>query len=287
MNVLITGGAGYIGGAVLEALRAAGHTPLALAHSPGATAAVVARGGTPVAGDVRDPRALAALAERADAVIHAANTNGPDAADVDTAATRAFLQALAGTGKPLVYTSGTWVLGPTGERTADETAPLRPTPLIAWRAALEAELAAARRVRAVVLRPGIVFGEDGGIPGNLARGALPIVGDGAQRWPLVHLHDLADLYVRALDAPAGAVLHGVSTSATMRELALLGRARHGGAPPVALPIEVARERLGAFADALGLHQVVSAARTRALLGWKPERRSVVEEFLAPSHATAA
>ena len=287
MNVLITGGAGYIGGTVVEALRSAGHTPLAVAHSAGAAATIATRGGTPVPGDLRDPRALAALTERADAVIHAANTNGADAADADTASTRAFLDALADTGKPLVYTSGVWVLGPTGERAADETTRLRPTPLIAWRARLEAEMAAARGVRAVVLRPGIVFGEDGGIPGTLARGEIPVVGDGAQRWPLVHVRDLADLYVRALGAPAGAVLHGVSTSATMRELALLGRARHGGAPPVAWPIEVARERLGTFADALGLHQVVSAARTRALLGWTPERRSVVEEFLAPRHATAA
>jgi nucleoside-diphosphate-sugar epimerase len=240
-----------------------------------------------VPGDLRDPSALAALAASADAVIHAANTNGPDAADVDAAVTRAFLHALAGTAAPFVYTSGVWVLGATGARAADESSPPRPTPAVAWRAGLEAEVAAARRLRGVVVRPGVVFGEEGGIPGKLARGELPVVGDGAQRWPLVHVRDLADLYVRALGAPPGAVLHGVSTSATMRELALLGRARHGGGAPPSLPLAAARERLGAFADALALDQVVSAARTRALVGWGPERRSVVEELLAPPRSAAA
>jgi nucleoside-diphosphate-sugar epimerase len=287
MRVLITGGNGYIGGAVVDALRAAGHTPLALAHSEGAESSIRARGGVPVCGDLRDPDELAALAARADAVIHAAHTNAADAAAVDTAATHAFLRALDGTRTPFVYTSGVWVLGATDDRPVDEAAPLRPTPLVAWRADLEAELAAARGVHAVVLRPGIVFGEDGGIPGMLARGELPVVGGGAQRWPLVHVRDLADLYVRALGAPAGAVLHGVATAATMRELALLGRASHGSGVDAELSLAAARERLGAFADALALHQVVSAARTRALVGWTPQRVSVIEGLLAPTRATAA
>jgi nucleoside-diphosphate-sugar epimerase len=289
MNVLITGGAGYIGGAILQAMRAAGHEPLAVAHSARAEAAIVARGGTPVRGDLRDLDGLAALAAAADAVVHAANTNGPDAADVDAAATRAFLRALDGTGAPFVYTSGAWVLGPTGARAADEHAPLRPTPLVAWRADLEGEIAAAARrgVRGVVLRPGIVFGEGGGIPGKVARGELPVVGDGAQRWPLVHVRDLADLYVRALGAPAGAVLHGVSAAATMREVALLGRAaRGGGGAPATLSLAAARERLGAFADALALDQGISAARTRALVGWAPARTGVADGLLGAADAAA-
>ena len=287
MRVLITGATGYIGGAVVDALQAAGHTVLAVAHDDRAAADARSRGATPVPGDLRDPASLAALARDAGAVIHAANTNGSDAAAVDTAATRAFLRALDGRDVPFVYTSGAWVLGPSGDRALDECAPLAPTPLVAWRGGLEAELRTAHGARAVVLRPGIVFGEDGGIPGMVARGELPVVGDGAQRWPLVHVRDLADLYVRALAAPAGSVLHGVSTAASMRELALLGAGAHGRDVVAALSLERARARFGPFADALALDQIVSSARTRALLRWRPRRTSVVEALLSTVAVAAA
>ncbi|HEX6534554.1 MAG TPA: NAD-dependent epimerase/dehydratase family protein [Gemmatimonadaceae bacterium] len=290
MKVLLTGGSGYIGRAIVEALRAAGHEALAVARSGEAADAARRLGAEAVPGDLRDPEGLAAAADAADAVIHAANTNSPDAAEIDTAATRAFLRALAGTGKPFVYTSGVWVLGATRDRVADEGAPPNPTPLIAWRGVLERQIGAAHETHGVVLRPGVVFGKNGGIPASVARGDIPVVADGAQRWPLVHVRDLADLYVRALDAPRGAVLHGVSTSATMREIALLGAALQRRPAPAALPLDVARGRFGAFADALALDQNVSSSRTRTLVGWTPGRRSIIEELVgsiaAPEGAAA-
>src|SRR5690606_10008908 len=214
----------YIGGAVMEALRAAGHEPRGVARSEAAARAMRARGGVPVNGDLRDPRGLAALARDADAVIHAANTQGADAAEADMAASRAIRDALIESGKPFVLTSGAWVLGDTGDRIADENSPRNPVDLVAWRAPLEAEIVAAPGMRGIVLRPGVVFGEQGGVPEMIARGELPVVGDGTQHWTMVHVRDLADLYVRALGAPPGAVLHGIALAATMREVALLAAA---------------------------------------------------------------
>jgi nucleoside-diphosphate-sugar epimerase len=285
MDVLITGGTGYIGAAVVAALRQAGHNPIAVAHSPRSADHARALGATVAAGDLRQPERLAELAARADAVIHTANTNGGDAADVDANATRALLAALAASGKPFVYTSGTWVLGSTGDRVVDENAALDPIPLIAWRAGLEAEVTVARGVRGIVVRPGVVFGDNGGIPAKVARGEIAVVGDGRQRWPLVHVRDLAELYVRA---PLGAILHGVATTATMRDIALLGAASRRADGVSSLPLAAARERFGAFADALALDQVVSASRTRTLTGWKPVRRSLIEELLGgPDYPAAA
>lgn len=285
MEILITGATGYIGGAVAEAVQAAGHGVHALAHSGEERARVRERGWEAVAGDLREGAALERVAGAYDAVIHAANTGGAGAGEVDAAATRALLRGLGGSGKPLVYTSGAWVLG---AGASHEGSPPDPPALVAWRGALEGEvLAAAPGVRSVVLRPGIVYGRGGGIPGMVARGELPVVGTGAQRWPLVHVEALARLYVRALGAPAGSVLHGVSATAIMREIALLGVAAGLCAGVRAQSLEEARAGLGAFADALALDQLVSSRRTREALGWEPCAPSPVEEFLAGSYAAAA
>ena len=151
MRVLVTGGTGYIGGAVVEALRAAGHEPQCVARSAVAARAVRTRGGVPGTGDLRDLRGRAALARGADAVIHAANTQGPDAAEVDLAAARAIRGALEGSGKPFVLTSGAWVLGDTGDRIADEDWPRNPVELVAWRGPLEEEILAAPGMRSRAL----------------------------------------------------------------------------------------------------------------------------------------
>jgi nucleoside-diphosphate-sugar epimerase len=269
MKVLITGGTGYIGGAVADALIAGGHEVVAVARDAGAELELRTRGAVPARGDLRDHARLAALASEVDAVIHAANTNTVDAAEVDTAATRAFLRALAGSGNPFIYTSGAWVLGATGSGTADEHSPRDPIPLVAWRGPLEEEVLKAPGMRGIVLRPGVVFGENGGIPGMLARGELPIVGDGSQRIPLVHVRDLADLYVRALAAPAGSVLHGIALTATAREIVA---ALAPAFVPASVELEDAQRSMGAFADALALDQVISSERTRSFVGWVPSRR---------------
>jgi nucleoside-diphosphate-sugar epimerase len=282
MDVLITGATGYIGGAVAEAMAGAGHTVHALARTSATLDRIASRGWTPVRGDLRETAELQRLARALDAVVHAANTGGGDAAAVDAEATRALLQALAGTGKPFVYTSGVWAVG-AGE--ADERSTADPPALVGWRAGLEAEIiAAAPGVRSVVLRPGVVYGRGGGIPGMVARGELPVIGDGRQQWPLVHVDDLSDLYVRALNAPAGSILHGVSHTLFMRDVALVGAVGRGGAMPEMLPLAEARARLGDFADALALDQRVSARRTRKLLGWQPRGPSPVEELLLGSYA---
>jgi len=281
MKILITGATGYIGSAVAKAAQAAGHSIVALAHSDNSEAVLRERGWTTVRGDLQETKPLESLAGECDAVIHAANTGGEDAGRVDMEAARAVLRGLGDSGNPFVYTSGVWVLG---SGAADEQTTLNPSPIVAWRPEVEQTvLGAAPGVRSVVVRPGIVYGNGGGIPGMVWRGDLPVVGAGTQRWPLVHLDDLARLYVRALDAPAGSVLHGTSESLTMRDIALLAQVKHGSTPK-SVSLDDARSRMGPFADALALDQTVSSLRTRELTGWTPHGPSPVEEFLAGSYA---
>jgi nucleoside-diphosphate-sugar epimerase len=282
MKILITGATGYIGSAVAEATAAAGHEVHGLAHSAESEAAIATRGWTPVRGDLRDATGLERLAAGYEAVVHAANGGGSDAGEVDVGATRALLRALRGSGRAFVYTSGIWVSGP---GRSSETTRARPTELVAWRGPLEQEIIATPDVRAIVVRPGIVYGRGGGIPAMLARGELPVIAPGTQRWPLVHVDDLADLYVRAFAAPSGSILHGVSSSLTMRDLGMLCAAV-GGAPGHTT-LQEARRRFGAFADALAMDQDPSADATRALLKWRPRGPSPVEEFLAGSYSATA
>lgn len=272
MRVFLTGATGYIGSNVARALDDAGHEVVALAHHDEAREKLSEAGYAIVDGDLTDPAGLADAARDADAVIHAANTGGEDAARLDEAAVRAMAGALEGSGKPFVYTSGIWVLGETGDEPATEQTPVDPIDIVAWRGPLERWLveASTRGVRTVVIRPGIVYGRNGGIPAMMARGELPVIGDGKNRWPVVHVDDLARLYVAALEnAPAGSILHGVGGVVRQRDVGERLEADF-------VSLDDAIDAMGAFAGALALDQNIAARQTNDLLGWEPREPSILE-----------
>jgi nucleoside-diphosphate-sugar epimerase len=286
MKVLLTGATGYIGSAVAEALKEAGHEVTGLARSSEAAARLEAKNIQALRGDLTDTQVLSAAAQSADGVIHTALPHTPEAPSVDRKAVEAILSALEGTDKPFIYTSGIWVYGSTGDTVATEETPLNPTPMVAWRPAdenltLEGAL---RGVRAIVIRPGIVYGGSGGIIGGMIdeareKAVVRFVGTGENRWPQVHVSDLAELYLLALErAPAGTVLNGTSgDSARVREVAEAA-SRTGGANGrvEAWPLEEARKSLGGYADALALDQQVSGKKAQELLGWKPKAMPLPE-----------
>jgi nucleoside-diphosphate-sugar epimerase len=285
MNVFLTGATGYIGTVVAEAVIAAGHSVTGLARSDAAAGTLSLKGIMPWRGDLTSPEALVEAVKAADAVIHAGTTND---GLLDREAVRAMLDALLDTGKPFVYTSGIWLLGNTGDTPADESARLNPVALAAWRPAVEAMVleAAKHGVRAIVIRPAIVFGRGGGIPAELVKsaretGAARYVGDGLNRWPMVHVHDLADLFARALDRAApGTLLHAADdTSFRVKEIAeAASDAAATGGRTSSWPLEEARKNLGAYADALVLDQRISSAKAKSTLGWNPREKSVVEDL---------
>jgi nucleoside-diphosphate-sugar epimerase len=291
MKVFLTGASGYIGGAVIDRLRAAGHELAGLARSDGTAARLTATGVRPVRGDFSEPARVATAAREADGVISLATTYDPA---IDGPAIDAMLDALAGSDKPFIYTSGIWSHGDTGGAEVDETSPPRPAALVQWRQAVEDRVraAAARGVRSVVIRPAIVYGRGGGILagfGESARkdGAARYVGTGENRWPLVHVDDLADLYLLALErAPAGSLFLGVSGFARpVRELAAAAsRGAGAGGRTAEWPLAEARGSLGAYADALVLDQQASGRRARELLGWQPHRPDVLEDLERGSYA---
>ncbi len=294
MKVFLTGATGYIGSSVAERLQQSGHIVLGLARNAAAAEKLTAKGMVPQMGGLLDRAALTAAASAADAVIHAASTNDAGAPVADRVAIEALLEVLRGSSKPLIYTSGVWVLGNTGDYLGDEDTPLDPLPMVAWRVPVELLVlaSAAERVCSAVIRPAIVHGRAGGIPAMMlasakAHGAVQYVGDGSQRWPAVHIDDLADLYLRILTGAGAGTLwhaaHGPSTTAREIAVAVSQVAGFGGkADP--WPLEEARRQLGSFADALALDQQVSGKRAERLLGWRPVGRSPIEEITLGSYA---
>jgi nucleoside-diphosphate-sugar epimerase len=280
VRIFLTGGTGYIGGAVLEAFVRAGYRVDALVRNGEKAAAVTARGGHPVVGELADRRSYAGVLAVADGVIHAALEASPRGPQVDAAALDALLAA--GTAaRFLIYTSGIWVLG-NGTSPMDESAPLDPAELVAWRPAHEQRVLAAARpgFRPLVVRPGIVYGGSRGIVADLikdaANGLVRIVGSGDNHWPLVYDRDLADLYLRLASAPEASGIYHANDEQDERVNDIVAAiARQVPADPSIrhMPIAEARKKMGPYADALALDQIVRSPRARAL-GWAPAIHSV-------------
>ena len=264
MRVFLTGATGYIGSAVATALRNAGHEVGALVRADADSRHLRDLGAFLITGELESLPSLKDQLESYDAFVHTAqsrrNTVEADRAAVDT------FSALPG---HFVYTSGVWVLGNT--TSADESSPVNPLALVAWRPPHE-ELVLGSG--GAVLRPGCVYGGKQSLVADwfvaVSQNApLTMVGDGTNRWAMVHLDDLTDLYVRAVEKRAEGMLHGIDDShATLDECA---RAVAPNAELQHTPLDAARGTLGGFADALAVDQVIASTHTRQYTGWAPKR----------------
>jgi nucleoside-diphosphate-sugar epimerase len=289
MKVFVTGGTGYIGSAVCLRLKKAGHDVQALVRDKEKGAKLAASGIKLIQGDLGNPAGYAAAAYGAQAFVHTAHDSGPQGVELDRKAVLIARELLHGSvGGTLIYTSGIWVLGDTGGELVDETRDTAPAKMVAWRPAHE-KLAldlAREGIRSVVVRPGIVYGgAKGGILAMLfgtavKHGAAQIVGEGKNHWPMVHIDDLAELYVRLVErAPAGSVFHATDASTrTVREIAEAASHAAGKDGKLSvLPLEKARSSMGTYADALALDQKVSSEKARNELDWRPRHEDCVAE----------
>ena len=282
MRIFLTGGSGYIGRVTIAELVRRGHRVEALARSEQSARAVTDAGAVAVRGELDDLGVLNHAAARAEAVIHLAQAGS---ADMDLAAAQAMQDGVgAGT---YVHTGGSWVYGDT-DGVQDETAPWNPPGVVAWRKSVEdAVLArAADGERPVIVQPGLLYGGDNRLidhffitPGRL-NGAVPYIGDGANRWALVHVDDVATLYVAALSARAGSVYIGVGEgNPTMRQV-VEAAARGAGldGKTVSITLEQARAQMGPIAGAFALDQRLTSAKARRELGWAPTHGDPLETF---------
>jgi 2-alkyl-3-oxoalkanoate reductase len=225
-TVLVTGATGFLGGRVVRRLRARGDDVVALVRSPADDLAALGVVQREVA--LQDLEGIQEAAADAEAIVHAAATAGPDHAtayEVNVHGTRAVAGAALLSGLQLVHVSTTSVydLAATGDRIVDENSPLvarDDEPLVSSsgsayattkaRAEQEVGRAVGNGLVGVVLRPPAVLGAGPTstwgtrVPRRLRDGEpLPISGRSTFGW--VHVEDLVDAVLAAIDADAEVV----------------------------------------------------------------------------------
>ena len=297
MRVFITGASGHVGSALVPELLQHGHSVVGLARSDAAAERITGWGGEVVRGDLDDLDGLYAAARAADGVVHLAFRHDAmqagdrsGAAETDLAALRAIADALAGSDKPLVGTSGTGLLA---HASLDRTGTEEDFLPSGYR--IEAENfvigLADKGIRSSVVRlPPITHStldHQGFAPSLITfarqHGVSAYVGDGSNRWPSVHTLDAARLYRLALEsAPAGTRLHAVGDEgiAFRRIAEAIGAGTE--LPVRSVEAEQAAEYVGFLAPFVALDNPTSATRTRELLDWQPTHLGLLAD-LADGH----
>jgi nucleoside-diphosphate-sugar epimerase len=293
MKVALTGATGFIGSHVLADLYKHGHDVTALVRDGDQAEIVAARGATPTVVDLYDRPAVASVFGDADGAIHTASPGDATSADLDSAVVDAAIDAYAGTGKPFIEISGSWVYGANTSITEDSA--FRAPALVAWKEPIERRVLGAIDMRGVVVVSSVAYGDGGGgIPGVLLgsprdnQGNLIMLGTGQQHWSTVHVADIADFFRRVLehDTARGYYVIGNGLNPTVAELTEAAAVAAGAPGAVPGSEEEAKQRLGDyFAELLLLDQGTTAAKARTELDWSPSHPGLVEEFRHGSYRT--
>src|SRR5450830_596144 len=304
MKVFVTGAAGFIGSSIAAGLVKAGHEVVCLVRKPEQLEEVKKIGVTGVLGALGDRELLMAQAQAADAVINAASSD-------NRAAVEAFIDALAGSGKVFLHTSGSSIVGDAsgGEGTDQiyyEDKLPAPTEDKAARVAIDNLVldAANQGVRSAVLCNTLIYGH-GALPRDSVQlprllkqarksGIVRHVGPGRNIWSNVFIGDVVSLYLLALEkTPAGTFYFVEAGEASFRDMtAAMAKALDlGAAQDWPLDQAIAEWGYEMASYGLGSNSRVRGARARTLLGWQPQGPSVLEwignDMLKPPHASAA
>jgi nucleoside-diphosphate-sugar epimerase len=300
MRTLVFGATGYVGGHVVARLAGAGRAVTGFARSAAGAQRVRALGAVPALGDIDDADFVLSLAREHDTIIWAAQLM----VDHEQRFISALLAALEGSGKTLVFISGTGVLsertdGFWSEKTFAEDEPFEPRRQLIARVESERLVRAAsqRGVRTFCVRPPLIWGD--GVSSVIAdlhhsarqTGSVCYLGPGLNGYSNVHIEDLVDLIELALEkGVSGALYHCVSGEVNFRMMAQT-IAQGLGLPARSIDLEEA-ERVWGRAALLIVFAASSRSRcprARDELGWRPDpaRLDFLGECLNPAFVQQA
>jgi nucleoside-diphosphate-sugar epimerase len=280
MRVFITGAAGYVGHGVARAFRAKGHTVYGLVRSEEDAHLLSLEEIWPVVGDLERPDSYRSTLNEVEVAVHCAfDVSSDKGVEYDAKTIDTILDIFSKSSLPrsFIYTSGVWLYGSKGHLMVDESMPVNPIEIVKWRPGHEDKIlkATSPKLRTVVMRPGHVYGGIGGLTNILftstQNGAVTIVGEGYNRWPMVHLQDLGHAYVSAAERElSGVILNVVDDStATLREIAeAIARSANLEGKIQTLPLEEAKKQFGLLAEGFAIDLTVNNSRIKRLLGWQ-------------------
>ncbi len=285
MKVFLTGATGYIGGSIAEKLIARGHEVLALVRDDAKAAALAAKGISIIKGDLNNESALRLGAQECDAVLNAADADHLFAAQT-------LIDALTGSGKVLIHTSGSSIvcddaLGAfASDRVFTDDAPFAPQSHRLQRISVDKLVRKAgidAGIRTAVVCPTMVYGEGRGLhkdsdqlPKLIKKsrevGAGVYIETGKNIWSNVHIDDLTDLYLLVMErAPSASFFFAENGSASFESIA--NSVSHGlgfDGKTVSWSIHDAMGEYGDWARvALATNARVEALNAKQLLGWTP------------------
>lgn len=297
MRVFVTGASGFVGSAIVEDLLKNNHEVLGLVRSDKAAEKLLATGAEVCRGDINDLKIIQQAAATCDAVIHTAFNHDCSqykaSCEADRLVITALGEALVGTNKPLVITSGIGLLTSDGKVTEDDT--IKAGSEVVPRAASEeaAATVAAKGVNVYTVRlPPSVHGEGdhGFVPMLIGlsreKNVSAYVGEGKNHWPAVHRYDAASLYRLIVEKqPELKVFHPVAEEGIpFREIA---RAVANGLdiPAMSKTGDEATDHFGWFTHFASIDCVASAEKTKEVLEWNPIKQGLIDDILNADYFT--
>lgn len=290
MKILVTGATGYAGFYAAIALRQAGHQVYALVRDDKKSRAqdLQSYEVNLTVGDISKPESYRQLLEDSDAIVHAMlDVQDPQGTDLKLFDTLRQVAETQARNRRFIYTTGCSIYGKRPERVMDETTPANPDHALAYRMEMEQKLFAMTipNCRKIVLRPGFMYGLDAYTSVSATwfemgeQGKAIYRGDRSKGWSWIHIQDLAEAYVIAVESGAAiddeifCIADEQRPKCVEVMQACLQATKFNG------EIEYAEPQENDITSTwFNQNEFITSRKAHRLLGWSPRHTGIIDEI---------